>query len=47
MGRCLSGCWLECQSDAECVDRCRQNVTLLYKNGVFGAFVELLNLEME
>ena len=43
----FSGCWLECQSDAECLDQCRDNVTLLYKNGVFGSFVELLNLEME
>ncbi len=41
------GCWLECQSDAECLAGARENVLLLYKNGVFGTFVELLNLEME
>jgi len=49
--RCLlyigQGCWLECQSDAECLHNIRVNVGLLYKNGVFGAFVELLNLEIE
>ena len=41
------GCWLECQSDAECLHTIRLNVVLLYKNGVYGAFVELLNLEIE
>ena len=41
------GCWLECQSDAECLHNIRVNVGLLYRNGVFGAFVELLNLEIE
>ena len=41
------GCWLECQSDAECLHNIRRNVVLLYTNGVFAAFVELLNLEIE
>lgn len=41
------GCWLECQSDAECLQNIQDNVILLYKNGVFIAFVELLNLEIE
>ena len=41
------GCWLECQSDSECLNNIRTNVVLLYKNGVFAAFVELLNLEIE
>jgi len=41
------GCWLECQSDAECIQNIQENVVLLYQNGVFVAFVDLLNLEME
>ncbi len=41
------GCWLECQSDSECFANCQQNVVLLYRQGVFSTFVELLNLEME
>ena len=43
----FQGCWLECQSDAECLSGARDNVVLLYANGVFGTFVELLSLEME
>ena len=41
------GCWLENQSDADCLDRSQANVLLLYRTGVFGTFVELLNLEIE
>lgn len=49
--RCLlylaQGCWVEVQSDDEQVHWTRYNVMLLYKCGVFAAFVELLNLEIE
>jgi hypothetical protein len=41
------GCWLECQSDKECMEGTKENVLLLHKNGVYTTFVELLNLEME
>ena len=41
------GCWLECQSDSECLDRCKTNVVLLYQQGVFSSAVELLSIEME
>ncbi len=41
------GCWLENQSDDECLRACRENVVVLRDNGVFTSFVELLNLEME
>ncbi len=41
------GCWLENQSDADCLRTCKENVMILRRNGVFGTFVELLNLEME
>lgn len=41
------GCWLECQSDAECLEQCKSNVALLYQEGVFSAAVELLGIEME
>ena len=41
------GCWLECQSDSECMDRCKTNVVLLYRQGVFSCAVELLGIEME
>ena len=34
------GCWLECQSDAECLHNIRVNVGLLYKNGVFAAICD-------
>ena len=45
--RVVAGCWLECQSDSECLENIKENVVLLYKEGVFTAFVELLNLEIE
>lgn len=41
------GCWLECQSDSECLNQCKTNVILLYKEGVFASAVELLGIEME
>merc|ERR1719391_1103214 len=41
------GCWLECQSDAECLENIKENVVILYRQGVFTSFVELLNLEIE
>ncbi len=41
------GCWLENQSDDECLRACKDNVMVLRANGVFATFVELLNLEME
>ncbi len=41
------GCWLECQCDSECFKNSTANVELLYSQGVFATFVELLNLEME
>ena len=41
------GCWLENQSDSESFENCKKNVELLYRNGVYGSFAELLNLEME
>lgn len=41
------GCWVEVQSDEEQQNLCRYNVMMLYRLGVFQAFVELLNLEIE
>lgn len=41
------GCWVEVQSDEEQQSLSRYNVMLLYRSGVFQAFVELLNLEIE
>lgn len=41
------GCWAEVQSDREQMDWARKNVMLLYEAGVFSAFVELLNIEIE
>lgn len=41
------GCWVEVQSDEEQLNLTRHNVMLLYRLGVFQAFVELLNLEIE
>lgn len=41
------GCWVEVQSDQEQIHWSKYNVMLLYKLGVFSAFVELLNLEIE
>ncbi|XP_015609648.1 striatin-interacting protein 1 homolog isoform X2 [Cephus cinctus] len=49
--RCIlyiaQGCWSEVQSDKEQQDWTRTNVMLLYEAGVFPAFVELLNIEIE
>lgn len=49
--RCLlyiaQGCWVEMQSDAEQQDFARTNCMLLYDLGVFAAFTDLLNLEIE
>lgn len=49
--RCIlylaQGCWAEVQCDQEQQVIARKNVMLLYDAGVFGAFVELLNLEIE
>uniref|UniRef100_A0A2M4BCH2 Uncharacterized protein n=1 Tax=Anopheles marajoara TaxID=58244 RepID=A0A2M4BCH2_9DIPT len=49
--RCIlylaQGCWAEVQSDQEQQAWARKNVMMLYRNGVFGAFVELLNLEID
>ncbi|XP_040166182.1 striatin-interacting protein 1 homolog isoform X2 [Anopheles arabiensis] len=49
--RCIlylaQGCWVEVQSDQEQQMWARKNVMLLYSAGVFGAFVELLNLEID
>ena len=44
IGFFIKGCWLECQSDAECLAGARENVALLYANGVYGTFVELVSL---
>lgn len=49
--RCIlylaQGCWAEVQCDQEQQTIARKNIMLLYDAGVFGAFVELLNLEIE
>lgn len=49
--RCIlylaQGCWAEVQSDKEQQDWTRTNVMLLYEAGIFPAFVELLNIEIE
>ncbi|XP_058820385.1 striatin-interacting protein 1 isoform X1 [Topomyia yanbarensis] len=49
--RCIlylaQGCWAEVQCDQEQQVIARTNVMLLYEAGVFGAFVELLNLEID
>lgn len=41
------GCWLEVQSDAEQQHWARANALLLYQLGIFHAFLELLNYEIE
>ncbi|XP_043223359.1 striatin-interacting protein 1-like [Amphibalanus amphitrite] len=41
------GCWAEVQSDQEQASWARTNVILLYRCGVFSAFLELLYLEIE
>lgn len=43
----VQGCWAEVQSDKEQQDWTRTNVMLLYEAGIFPAFVELLNIEIE
>ncbi|KAI4478078.1 hypothetical protein M0804_012269 [Polistes exclamans] len=43
----VQGCWAEVQSDKEQQEWTRKNVMLLYEAGVFPAFVELLNIEIE
>lgn len=49
--RCIlyiaQGCWAEMQSDAEQQEWTRMNVMLLYDMGVFTAFTDLLNIEIE
>lgn len=49
--RCIlyiaQGCWAEMQSDAEQQEWTTKNVILLYRLGVFSAFVDLLNIEIE
>lgn len=49
--RCIlylaQGCFAEVISDQEQQEWTRRNVMLLYRLGVFPAFVELLNLEIE
>lgn len=49
--RCLlylaQGCWAEVQSDAEQMQWSKMNVKILYACGIFPAFVELLNIEIE
>lgn len=41
------GCWAEVQSDVEQGRWMKKNVMLLYECGIFSAFVELLNIEIE
>ena len=41
------GCWLESQSDRDCLNQCKANVVLLYQQGVFSSAVEILGIEME
>lgn len=43
----VQGCWGEVQSDKEQQEWTRTNVMLLYEAGVYPAFVELLNIEIE
>ncbi|XP_014254831.1 striatin-interacting protein 1 homolog [Cimex lectularius] len=43
----VQGCWAEVQSDREQILNTRENVLLLYDEGVFHAFIELLNIEIE
>lgn len=49
--RCIlyiaQGCWAEVQSDAEQQEWARGNVMLLYELGIFSAFIDLLNIEVE
>lgn len=43
----LQGCWAECQSDIEQQIQAKENVFLLFKHGVFSAFVELFYAETD
>lgn len=43
----LQGCWAECQSDIEQQIQAKENVLLLYKHGVFSAFVEVFYAEAD
>ncbi|XP_076262128.1 striatin interacting protein isoform X2 [Rhynchophorus ferrugineus] len=49
--RCIlyiaQGCWAEMQSDTEQQHWARLNTMLLYQNGAFSAFTDLLNIEIE
>ncbi|XP_022915364.2 striatin-interacting protein 1 [Onthophagus taurus] len=49
--RCIlyicQGCWVEVQSDAEQQEWAHRNSLLLYELGVFTAFTDLLNIEIE
>ncbi|XP_030746368.1 striatin-interacting protein 1 isoform X2 [Sitophilus oryzae] len=49
--RCIlyiaQGCWAEMQSDTEQQHWSRINSMLLYQNGAFSAFTDLLNIEIE
>lgn len=41
------GCWAEVQSDKEQMSCTKENVLLLYNEGVFHSFIELLNMEID
>lgn len=41
------GCWFEMQSDTEQQQWSRMNAIMLYDLGVFNAFTDLLNIEIE
>lgn len=41
------GCWAEVQSDTEQQDWAHRNSLLLFELGVFSAFTDLLNIEIE
>ncbi|XP_018330391.1 striatin-interacting protein 1 isoform X2 [Agrilus planipennis] len=49
--RCIlylaQGCWAEMQSDAEQQQWTRTNIMLMYNLGVFSAFIELFNIEID
>lgn len=43
----VQGCWAEVQSDSEQQTWTKKNVMLFYKLGIFTAFTDLLNIEIE
>ncbi len=43
----LQGCWAECQSDIDQQTYTKENVILLYKYGVFTAFIEMFFAEAD